>query len=191
MWLLYRDTLAQAIIQIWLAINLGLPGAAPAERRDAEVGDRPLEFRCDAMQILTKPNRAVCQGNVVLRRDDLLVCCRYFEGHADTAWGWQRFVCTQEVRARRGDETMWADKAEFDVATSALTLSGQPQLQRGQSLLSGQRIIVDVKQDRARVIKPTGVIHQATGERPAPAPDPIAGALPATCPLPPPAEPRR
>jgi lipopolysaccharide export system protein LptA len=147
--------------------------------------EEPLDFRCDNMQVFSKPNRTVCKANVVVRRGDLLVCCVTFEGFADDAWGWQRFVCSENVRARRADETIWSDKAEFVLETNELVLTGRPRLARGKSVLEGERVVVDVKTDHARIEKPRGRFASANAPTPTPVPPAIVGPLPAVCPLPP------
>ena len=93
---------------------------------DKKLGEGPVDFRCDNMFVYTKPNRNVCRANVVIRRGELLVCCELFEGQADEKWVWQSFTCSQDVRAQRGTELVWADKAEFFQGTSDLVLTGRP-----------------------------------------------------------------
>jgi lipopolysaccharide transport protein LptA len=147
----------------------------------------PLDFRCDAMQVLTKPNRTVCTGNVVVRRVDLTVCCDKFEGTADDKWQWQKLVCVDDVRARRGEETMWSDRAEFSPTSNDLVLTGRPIVKRGQSVIEGQRITVNVKDDRARVTNPRGrletsELEAAKGNQPPPPTD-MTKPVPTTCPV--------
>jgi lipopolysaccharide transport protein LptA len=138
------------------------------------------------MVIKTEPNRNICSGRVVVRRGEMLVCCNTFEGVADARWQWQRFVCTGDVRASRDVETAWADKAEFFVADNDLVLTGHPLLHRGDSLLEGERVTMNIQEDYARVVKPRGRMGQSgatpLGRRPLPIP---TGALPTLCPIPP------
>lgn len=146
----------------------------------------PLDFRCDGMQVNSKPNRSLCKGNVVVRRPDLLLCCNVFEGRAADDWQWDSFTCVDDVRAKRGDELMWADQADFVVATDDLTLTGRPLLHRGKSLLTGERIVINIKSDRARIEKPRGHLGrdsdlQLSEIEPVPEGTP----LPAVCPIPP------
>lgn len=166
-----------------LAAATGLAQQAP--RGKASPNQGPLDFRCDGMQVFSKPNRVLCQGNVVVRRTDLLVCCEEFEGIADENWSWQQFTCTRDVRALRSDELMWSDKATFVLGTSELVLTGKPRLQRGTSVLEGERVLVNVESDRARIEKPRGRIMPAEVRAP-PAPGQASAdePLPATCPVP-------
>ena len=167
---------------VLLALLLSFPGADAAG--PAAIPPGPLEFRCNNMQVLSKPNRTLCRDDVVVRRGDLLLCCQQFEGFADKDWAWQRFTCTREVRAERNNEQMWADKAELTLATSDLVLTGRPKLRRGKSLLEGTRVVVDIKEDHARIESPRGVL---VSEEAAPASaGKSAGPLPERCPIPPP-----
>jgi lipopolysaccharide export system protein LptA len=160
--------------------------AAPAPAKPEGLGHGPIDFRCDAMQVFTKPNRVVCTNNVVVRRADLLVCCRQWEGYADGNGGWERFVCADDVRAQRPGELAWASKATFIMSTSDLVLTGRPLLRRGKSLLEGEMIVIDTKHDHARVEKPRGRMEPAD-QTPPPVEAPLpTGPLPATCPVPPP-----
>jgi lipopolysaccharide export system protein LptA len=139
------------------------------------------------MQVLTKPNRTICIGNVVFRRGPTLVCCQRFEGFANDQWDLERGVCTEDVRARRGEELMWSDKADYTAASGELVLTGRPLLRRGQSLIEGERVIAHVREEQAKIDKPRGrVVSETEGASPRQAPPPKAseGPLPQACPLP-------
>lgn len=168
--------------QILLAASLAAP---PVGER---LGDGPLDFRCDRGD--TTPDssgrRFRCHGNVVVRRGNLMVCCNVFEGFLAEGSGWERFTCTEDVRAQRGDETMWSGKAEFIVESSDLILTGLPRLHRGKSILRGERVVIDVKNDKARVVKPHGRLESIKADVLHSIELPISGPLPKTCPLPPP-----
>ncbi len=147
----------------------------------------PLDFRCDGMQVHSKPNRTVCSGNVVVRRSDVVLCCQEFEGIADEHWQWQRLLCKGDVRAQRGEETMWAEQAEFMPGSGDLVLTGHPSVKRGASLILGDEVAVNINEDRARIKRPRGRIAK---EEQSGKPLPTAGGkgdpqpLPASCPVP-------
>lgn len=162
-----------------LALYVGHAGAQAPERKAPE---GPLDFRCDRMNLESKPNKGFCTGNIVARRDTLLVCCDRFEASANDKWDWQQFVCVDRVRALRGDELMWSERAHFNLDTGALTLTGNPRLRRGPNLLRGDRIVIDTRTDRAQVIRPRGILDP-DAEIPEAAALP-SGELPAKCPLP-------
>ena len=184
------------------ALAGGAPAPAPAtpqkdapaaDKRAALAGHGPLDFRCDGMQVLAKPNRTLCRGNVIIRRSDILVCCDNFEGEADDNWQWQRLVCFDNVRAQRHDETIWAQHAEFVPQSSDLVLTGRPVVKRGESVLEGERVIVNTNDEHARIEKPRGQLLSLDMKQKAPpAVDPSAPLppLPKKCPLAPLERPR-
>ncbi len=168
---------------LWL-ITVTAALAAPGDRHgDLNKDEGPIEFRCDAGQGFTNPNRWICRDNVIVRRGSLLLCCTVFEGYTGADGGWNRFTCTGDVRARRGDETMWAQKATFILEDNDLILTGNPTLMRGRSLLEGERIVVDTKYDRAHILNPRGRLHPASAQMKTPKPSPVTGPLPKKCPV--------
>jgi len=174
------------------------PGFVPARVAPSGAGapnKGPLDFRCDRMLVKTNPNRTWCYENVVVRRDDLLFCCRTFAADADKQWQWQQVHCVDEVRAQRGPETMWADKGDYTLSSSELVLTGRPQLQRGASFMDGERIIIDTRTEQARMINPKGAAVTDPKQDPSKTatatttPAALTGPLPALCPVP--ARPKR
>lgn len=151
-------------------------------RANREAPTGPLDFRCDKMNLASKPYRVRCRGNIVARRDDLLVCCDRFEGISDESGQWREFTCIDRVRAVRGDELMWSKRAHFDLETGNLTLTGEPRLRRGANVLDGETIVIETETDRARVVKPRGHLEPDAKEVAPPIAIP-QGELPATCPL--------
>ena len=148
-------------------------------------GETPLEFRCDGMEVLREPNRTLCRGNVVARQGNMLLCCDHFEAVADDQWQWTSLRCTDGVRAARGDERMWSERAELNLIKSTITLTRNPWLQRGTSLLRGDQITVTLAGDHANITNPRGVVIDPKSQRAvALNPPSLQGALPITCPLP-------
>ena len=175
---------ALATVVLYAATVAGADPSAPPSPLDPLREEAPVEFVCDAMQLFSKPNRAVCTHNVVVRRGDILLCCDRFEGLLDERGVWQRLTCSDRVRAQRGDELMWADRAVFEVASARMTLTGDPRVHRGRSVLRGERIVVDTRNDRARIEQPRGRVEPAANA-PAPIPPPaLEGELPRRCPVP-------
>lgn len=168
-----------------LLISLNTTGASDASPNTTRVKTRqgPIEFKCDSMQVLTKPNRGICRDNVIVRRGDLMVCCSQFVGAATPEWEWSSFTCEGNVVAQRTNETMWSNKATFNLKTSELVLTGAPLLQRGKSYLQGSKITLNIHNDLAQISQPRGVMIK-TQSPSAPTPS-TPGPLPKQCPLPP------
>lgn len=165
----------------WLILS----AVSQAQGLASQAPEGPVDFRCDQGQATRQPNRWICRHNVVVRRGELWVCCERFEGYRTEAGDWNRFVCEGTVRARRGDELMWARRGTFIMATSDLILTGAPEVQRAGSLLRGERIVIDTKYDQARVENPRGRLETTNPDTVATLPPLPPGPLPARCPLPP------
>lgn len=122
----------------------------------------PVEFRCDSLRVDSGPGESSCNGNVVVVRGPVLMCCDRFEAKADTDWQWESFSCEGNVRAQRFNERVWASRASFQFEKSLITLIGEPVLQRGRSLMTGSEVKIDLKNDRAHVAAPRGRIARET-----------------------------
>jgi len=162
---------------------------APGASKGKFAGEGPIDWRCDNAQVISKSNGvrlAICRGNVVVRRSDLMFCCTTFEGVTDGTGQLQKATCIDDVRAVRGVETMWSDRAEYLPQSSDLLLTGRPMLRRAASILEGERITLNVNDDKARVDKPRGHFlpdDLKVGSRTPPPPPQKPPPLPEKCPL--------
>ena len=146
--------------------------------------DKVIDFRCDAGRVETDPNRSHCTGRVIVRRPDVLLCCDTMVGDADKDWQWKSMTCSGNVRVQHGSEWVWAKKAVFNPTSSAITLTGDPVVQRGRSVIAGDVVTVLIERDQAMVERPIGRVQNAQTEvRPLPEFTRISP-LPEKCPLP-------
>ena len=148
----------------------------------------------DSLTTLGRAHRLRGGGNVVLRQGlqpaAWLLCCDAVESQADAAWAWQHIVCHGHVRALRGDDLIFAERADFNAAQQTLILTGSPRLRRGESLLEGDRIDVDVRRQTLHIARPRGALVTETTvdvEPPVPSAPGVPwaqiGPLPDRCPL--------
>jgi lipopolysaccharide export system protein LptA len=157
----------------WVCLNTFLASPAPVSA---------LDFRCDAMQVHTDPNKTICTGHVVIRKDSVLVCCDTFVGLANSRWEWEHLTCKGDVRAVREGETAWGDEAEFSYTSNDVLLRGNPVLKRGESLLFGDTINIRTDTKKAHVIRPRGLL--VTKDKPGVAVKSyVKGKLPSKCPV--------
>ena len=119
----------------------------------------PIVFRCDSMEVTQSPARSRCLGNAIAMQENILICCDDFVTKADADWQWQSLHCVGDVRAQRGNELAWAQEAIFQIKDETLTLKGTPLLQRGKSLMQGKEIIIEQESNKARIVKPQGIMH--------------------------------
>jgi lipopolysaccharide export system protein LptA len=143
----------------------------------------PISFRCDSMEVTQNPARSQCLGNAIAQQQDILICCNAFMTKADQDWQWKSLHCVGDVRAQRGSELAWANEAIFEINTGKLILEGEPILQRGKSLMQGTQIIIEKELNKARIIKPRGIMHHLSQPQTVASAKPIS-VLPSVCPLP-------
>lgn len=156
------------------------------ERRpvQASMPQGPIEFRCDKLEVRSKPeHRQICRGHVIVRRDDLLLCCTTLTGESSADWALQQIVCTGDVRLKRANQTVWSDAARYDVARGEIWLGGAPLLERDGSQLTGEQIIINLSQEHARVVRPRGQLAGMAAPSLPPSSSTQASVLPRACPI--------
>lgn len=181
-----------ALSPTWVQAVPAASAAAPApavQMRQTLKAPGPVDFRCESLQVARAPAPSVCQGAVVLRKENMLLCCDTLQAQADASGAWQRFVCRGNVRAQHNDAFVWADSAAFDVRDDTLLLTGKPLVSRQQSLLAGTSIRIFLGSERLDVQQPRGTMAQymaatATTSALGMPKQVFIGPLPQTCPLP-------
>ena len=147
-----------------------------------EVADTPIDFRCDGMQLDRANGRHTCQGNVIIRQDDVLLCCQELEGIADAEGRWLTATCRGDVRLRRADDLAWADEAVYRPERRQLVLQGTPLLRRGASVMLGERILVNLDSTQVHITAPRGHVQPESISLAGTAPA-VRVPLPTACPL--------
>lgn len=184
-------TVSTVILALWCT---SVWASAQTERRAPTPGQRPvaaghvpqgpIDFRCDKLEIISKPqNRQICRGHVVLRRDDLLLCCTTLIGESDAQWSPQQIICTGDVRLQRANQTVWADAGRYDVALGEVVLTGAPMLERDGSQVFGEQMIVNLSTQQARVVRPRGQLAPALTQSVPQTPRKRSDVLPQQCPI--------
>lgn len=133
------------------AILLALLVVASGQGRLAGDGD-PVEMTAKGgLQVDLEAKIGVAQGDVTIRRSDVLVCCDRAEAHysGDRV---ERVECRGRVAIVRPDGTRAkADVAVFDATADRLTLTGRAKLRSAEADLEGAEIIYDIAADKLDV----------------------------------------
>jgi len=140
----------------------------------------PIPFRCDRMKMNGQRYLVICDSNVVIQHDTLLLCCDSFNAQADEKWNWQRLLCRGNVRAYMDGRWMWGLQADYDVTSQLLVITGRPLLRQAESSFAGSAITVQVDQQLVDVKHPRGVLVRDEN----PSAVPAYKVLPLRCPLP-------
>lgn len=191
-WFIRR--LGTALAVLWALVCNSAWASAQAERRASRTTQvpvqaarlqGPIDFRCDRLEVLSKPeHRQICRGHVVVRRDELILCCNALTGASDIDWAVQRISCVGDVRLQRGAQIAWADYGQYDLATGEVVLTGHPVLERAGSRMAAEQLTVRLDEQFARVLRPRGQMTQALpAAAPPAAPTWLQGPLPALCPI--------
>lgn len=126
--------------------------AAPPAGGTRAAHDRPVEMQSSGgLEVDLKRNVGVAKGDVVIRRDDVTVCCDEAEAHyrGNTI---ERVECRGRVVVVRADGTKAvADVAVFDARKEQVSLSGRARVRSESADVEGQLIVYDIRQDQLSV----------------------------------------
>ena len=132
-------------------------GAAPVAAQDATSALRnhntgaPVNVAADRIEVQDRSDRAVFSGNVVAQQADLtLSASRVTLAYANTS-GIQikRIDASGGVTVRSPSETAKGSYAIYDLESRLITMLGGVTLIRGDSHVSGARLVIDLDSGRA------------------------------------------
>jgi lipopolysaccharide transport protein LptA len=146
--LLGSDRVRVAIAPLLLLMT----GAEPAQPDRIQANSRPVEMSSSGgLSIDMKRQVGFTKGDVVIKRDDVLVCCD--EAEAKYAGSKiERITCRGRVVIIRPDGTRaTANLAVFEAAADKVTLTGEAHVVKEDSAITGSRIIYDIGRDHLEV----------------------------------------
>jgi lipopolysaccharide transport protein LptA len=136
----------------FLAALAAQPAEKPAEKDRLQANTRPVEMTArGGLHVDLKRQTGTAKGDVLIRRDDVLVCC----DEADAKYSGnrlERVTCRgRVVIVRPNGARATANLAVFVAKEDRLTLSGMARVLTEDGDLTGDRIIYDIGQDRLHV----------------------------------------
>ena len=151
-----------------LMVAGGLAAAAPGDRaaaQDAALHDTrlPIEITADSLEVKQQERLAVFQGNVDAVQGDLRLTAseirvHYRGGSGDAPEGAiSRIDATGDVRFATPNETAQGDAGVYDVAAQVITLTGAVVLTRGDNVIRGEKLTLELATGRSRIESSTGV----------------------------------
>ncbi len=134
----------------WVVLlSLGLVAAAPKGKGRLETDQKPVEMTSKGgLEIDLNKNIGIAKKDVVIRREDVTVCCdeaeaRYAKGQVE------RVTCKGRVVIVRPNGTRAvADLAVFVASKDNIVLTGDARVFAKDARLSGERIVYDIGRDR-------------------------------------------
>lgn len=112
----------------------------------------PIIITSDRMELDRRKNTVTYLGNVLTVRGDLQMRSDSLSGIIDfEGKGLKTIVAAGNVRVTQEGRIATGDEAVFDSEKETITLVGNPVIQQGNSKISGDRVIVYLKEDRGVV----------------------------------------
>ena len=126
-------------------------GQDPASSLRGHDTDAPVDVAADRIEVQDRADRVIFSGNVVARQADLEISApRVTLAYADTSGiEIRRIDASGGVTMRSPSETARGEFAVYDVGARLLTLVGGVTLTRGDSHVSGGRLVLDLDSGRA------------------------------------------
>jgi lipopolysaccharide export system protein LptA len=127
--------------------------AAAATTTPAQRLKNPVDIKAQLFELLGNRNQASYKGNVVVRHRTLVLKCDeltsfYAQGNAQQV---QRVECVGNVEAVDGDRTAKGERADFDVASGTLVVTGSPEARQGNNYMRGTKVTLTLGNRRIRV----------------------------------------
>jgi lipopolysaccharide export system protein LptA len=175
------------------------PGAAPAPAPTAPAPGTPTPapggslvpsglrnpVNLSADHVTGDRAQAVLTGNVRVQHQTMDIRCDKMTGYYNDTRQVTRVVCAGNVRAVDGDRQARGERADYDVASGVLVVTGSPEARQGNTYVTGTKVRLIVGNERvevenARVLVESPASTNVPGTRkkapragaPTPAPDP-------------------
>lgn len=129
----------------------------------------PIDVAADRIEVQTRADRAVFSGNVVAKQAELTMSAPRVTIAYTSAGSTQlqRIDATGGVTVRSPSETARGQYAIYDVNSRLITMLGGVTLTRGESLVRGGRLVLDLTSGRA-VMDGGSAVRGAPGTTTAP-----------------------
>lgn len=145
-----------------LAMALALPLAAVAQGTGVSLSGLkqdpglPVEVGADQLSIDQATGIATFSGNVVIVQGAMKlsaasVVVEYLQGESGSSGRINRLIASGDVLLVTATEAAEAAEAIYSVATGEIVMTGTVVLTQGANALSGQKLVVNLKDGTARV----------------------------------------
>ena len=151
--------LCLALAVLLLAPMPGLAqDASEAFRGFSASSNDPIQIEADRLEVRDKDKMAIYSGNVRVRQGETLLKTSelrvHYTGEASAGVpgsGVDRIETGGPVTVRSGRQTASGDKAVFEMARDLVTMTGNVVLAEGDSVVRGNRLVVDLKARKANM----------------------------------------
>jgi lipopolysaccharide export system protein LptA len=138
--------------------------------KDKDFGKLPTNITSDTLSLNAKDRVFVYKGNVVVTQGDMTLTSKVVEGNYNEQNQIQKIVAKGDVVITKQEIKATSQIATYDAVSSIVTLTDNPQLQQGESVLIADRIKVYLNEDRSQAEGNVRVTFVKTTPTPTPAP---------------------
>ncbi|RKH50761.1 hypothetical protein D7X96_10805 [Corallococcus interemptor] len=109
----------------------------------------PVDLSAD--HVTGDRNQAVLTGNVVVKHQTMDIRCDKMTGYYNATRQVTRVVCAGNVRAVDGDRQARGERADYDVPSGVLVVTGSPEARQGNTYLTGTKVRLVLGNERLEV----------------------------------------
>lgn len=156
------------VIKVLVALSLfGALGAGPLAAQTEKIAaghdsDLPIEITADTLEVRQTESLAIfrgevdaVQGDMLLRADVLVVHYRDNEENPEQP-GISRIDAEGNVFVSSPDETAQGERGVYDVDNQKIELAGDVVLTRGDNVIKGQQLELDLETGKSQVLSTVG-----------------------------------
>jgi lipopolysaccharide transport protein LptA len=117
---------------------------------DTSFSKLPTTISADTLTLNAKSRVFTYKGNVTVTQGDLTLVSKTLEGNYTDKNQIQKLVARGNVAITKQDIQATSQQAFYDATDATITLTDNPQLQQGESLLTADRIKVFLNENRSQ-----------------------------------------
>ncbi len=148
------------------------PAAAPGNRGQGPGPMGPVDLKepvqISADLITGEKTQAVLTGNVKVKHRTMDLRCDKMTAHYTQPRVVTRVVCTGGVQAEDGDRMARGERAEYDVASGVLVVTGSPEARQGTTYMRGTKVRLTLGSERLEVENAVIIFESPPSDAPAP-----------------------
>lgn len=149
---------------------LGSSSLFGGNTKDKDFGKLPTNITSDTLTLNAKSRIFVYKGNVIVTQGDMTLTSKVVEGNYNEQNQIQKIIAKGDVVITKQDIKATSQLATYDAVSSIVTLTDNPQLQQGESVLIADRIKVYLNEDRSQAEGNVRVTFVKTTPTPTPMP---------------------
>lgn len=138
--------------------------------KDEDFGKLPTNITSDTLTLNAKTRVFTYKGNVVVTQGDMTLTSKSVEGNYNDQNQIQKIIARGDVVITKQEIKATSQLATYDAVSSIVTLTDNPQLQQGESVLIADRIKVYLNEDRSQAEGNVRVTFVKTTPTPTPIP---------------------